>query len=146
MIRNRLHDRFIHDLRAGFGERRASGHDPVFRSLCASAASTALDAVGIDSQLGFAAGEIGFRIDSTFRRQIRTLLGRFGIADDDQFIVCVLLQVLGHVVQLALALVVHAPRLLDLSHVLEVAVRKLGGLRRRWWRIFNRHLSGGWCA
>src|SRR5580704_8083779 len=130
MIRNCFHYRFIHGLGASFGEGSSSGHDPVFRSLCASAASTALDAVGIDSQLGFAAGEIGLRIDSTFSRQIRTLLSWFSVADDDQFVVCVLLQVLGHVVQLAFALVVHAPRLLDLSHVLEVAIRKLAGL---WW-------------
>ena len=144
MIRNGFHDGFIHRLRARFRERPAGGNDPVFGAHGSGAAGAALDPARIDAQLGFAAGEIGLRIDGAFSRQIRTLLGGFGITDDDQFVICVLLQVLGNVVQFAFALVVYAPRLLDLSHVLEAAFRQLAGLRRwRWWRIFNRDLRGG---
>src|SRR5580698_6267044 len=143
MIRNRLDHRLIHRLCACFRERGASGYDPVFRAHGSGAASASLDTAGIDSQLSFATGEIRLRIDGTFRRQVRALLGRFGIADDDQFILCILLQVLGYVVELAFALVVHAPRLLDLRHVREVAIRELAGLRRRRWRILNRHRRRG---
>src|SRR5580704_11268908 len=143
MIRNCLHYGLIHGLRAFFCEGSTSGNDPVFGTHGSSAASAALDPARIDTQLGFAAGEIGLRIDGAFSRQIRALLGGFGIADDDQFVVCILLQVLGHVVQFAFALVVHAPWLLDLRHVLEAAISQLGGLWWWRWRIFNVDLSGG---
>src|SRR5580693_2845251 len=143
MIRNRLHYGFIHGLRAFFCEGSTSGNDPVLGTHGSSAASAALDPARIDTQLGFAAGEIGLRVDGAFSRQVRALLGRLGIADDDKFVVCVLLQVLGHVVQFAFALVVHAPRLLDLGHILKAAISQLASLWWWWRRIFNVDLRGG---
>ena len=144
MVRNRFHFGFIHRLRTLSSECSASGNDPVFGGHRTRATSTGLDAVGINAQLGFAASEISLGIDGAFRRQILALLCGFGIADDDQLVVCVLLQILGNVVQFAFAFVVHAPRLVDLVHVREVALGQLAGLRRRWRRwVFNRHLRRG---
>src|SRR5580692_9344626 len=123
MIRNCRHCGLIHGLRAFFCEGSTSGNDPVLGTHGSSAASAALDPARIDTQLGFAAGEIGLRVDGAFSRQVRALLGRLGIADDDQLVVCVLLQVLGH--------------------ILKAAIRQLASLWWWWWRIFNVDLCGG---
>src|SRR5215472_2343901 len=98
MIRNRLHLALVDRLRALATERSTSRHNPVLSRLSSGAARAALDPARVDAQLGFAAGEIGLRVDGAFSRQIRALLVRHGIADDYQFVVSILLQVLGNVV------------------------------------------------
>src|SRR5579863_9497126 len=143
MVRNCLYYGLIHGLGSVAGEGAAGGDDPVFSGLGAAAASAGLDATGINSQLSFAARQISLRIDGAFCRQVLALFGRFSVAHDDQFIVSILLQVLGYVIEFAFALVVHTPGLADLRHIGEVAIGQLAGLRRRrGWRILHRYLGG----
>ena len=139
MIRNGFHFGLIHRLGAFAGECSARWHGPVFRRLDATASGAHFDAAGIDSQLGFAAGQISLRIDGAFCRQVLEHLRGLEVANDDQLAVRILLQVLGYVVKSRFARIVHAPRL---HRVREVALAQLARLRRRRRRILHHHLRG----
>src|ERR1700681_879018 len=117
MIRNGFYLGLIYRLGAFAGECSSRWHGPVFRRLHATTSRAHFDAAGIDSQLGFAAGQISLRIDGAFRRQVLALLRALEVAYDDELAVRILLQVLGYVVKSRLAGIVHAPRLHQVREV-----------------------------
>src|ERR1700674_892303 len=92
VIRDRLDLGLIHRLRAFAREGRAGGSHPELTRLSAGTAGAGFDAVGIDSELALAAGEISLGIEGTFRRQVFAFLGGLGVAYDHQLVVRGLLQ------------------------------------------------------
>src|SRR5439155_22741863 len=74
----------------------------------------------------------------TFSRQVLALLSGFGVANDNEPCIGIMLQPLRNIVQDRFTGVVDAPRLLLIR---EVALAQLAGLWRRWRWSFHRHLS-----
>src|SRR5215831_5394441 len=129
MIRDSLDGVLIHRLRALGIEGRARWDDPVIGSLGSGAACAGLDAAGIDALLGFATRQVSLGIDRALTCEVLPLLGRIGVADDDQLGIRFVLQARCYVIEYGLASVVHTPRL---YLVREVAGAQLGRNWRRW--------------
>ena len=129
MIRNRFHHRFIHHGGSGSREGCTGRDHPVFGSLGSSATRTHFNPAGIDGLLGFATGQICLGIDRAFAGQILAFLAGFGVANNDQLGIGIVLQPRATSSRMALQVLStrHGFTLLGKSHSLSLLASGGGG-------------------
>ena len=84
MIRNRFHCGLIHHRCSRTGEGSTGRNHPILGGLCTGPTGAYFNSAGIDGLLGFATRQICLGIDGALAGQILALLAWFGVADDDQ--------------------------------------------------------------